>query len=317
MFSCPVVVFILGYLVLFGFDSPKSRSIIPPVNGETLRKMQISVAIPCYNGAACIGQSIEAVLAQSSSPDQVLVINDGSTDESQAIIERYPVTVIAHEQNLGLAAARNTAIQAAVGDILVFVDVDAFPARDFLEILSAYYTDDPYLAGVGGQGIESNILSRSDRWRRAHASQGYGRRSCYVQFLYGLCMSFRVSVLREIGGFDVKFRTNAEDMDIGYRLSAAGYRLLYVPEARVFHQRTDDIQSLKRTMAAWYRGAYLAKQKNHAHPWTLFAGTLRRLIWDPCKDIFVERDVTLVPLSFAISWIKFKTLLKTASRKNP
>jgi len=287
------------------------------VNGEIVKKMRISVAIPCYNGATYIGQSIESILTQSSPPDQILVINDGSTDESQAIIERYPVTLLTHKQNQGLAAARNTAIKAAVGDILVFVDVDAFPARDFLEVLSAYYTDDPYLAGVGGQGIESNIRSRADRWRRAHASQGHGRRSRYVPFLYGLCMSFRVSALREIGGFDVTFRTNAEDMDIGYRLNAAGYRLLYAPEARVFHQRTDDMQSLKRTMAAWYRGAYLAKQKNHTHPWTLLAGTLRRLIWDPCKDIFVERDVTLVPLSLAISWVKFKTLLKTASRKNP
>ncbi len=278
--------------------------------------MQISVAIPCYNGAAYIRQSIESILAQSSPPDQILVINDGSTDESQAIIEQYPVSLIIHKQNQGLAAARNSALQAATGDILVFVDVDAFPAHNFLMVLSAHYTDDPYLAGVGGQGIESNIHSQADRWRRAHASQGYGRRSRYVPFLYGLCMSFRVSVLREIGGFDVTFRTNAEDMDIGYRLNAAGYRLLYVPEACVFHQRTDDIQSLKRTMAAWYRGAYLAKQKNHAHPWTLFAGTLRRLICDPCKDIFVERDMTLVPLSLAISWTKFKTLLKTASGNN-
>lgn len=274
--------------------------------------MKISVAIPCYNGAAFVGKTIEAVLAQSRPADQVLVIDDGSTDESCAVIECYPVTLVPHAQNRGLSAARNTALEAATGDVLAYIDVDAFPAQDFLAVLASHYEADSALAGVGGQGVEANIVSRADRWRRAHASQRHGRQSRTVPFLYGLCMSFRVAALREVGGFDVGFHTNAEDMDVGYRLTAAGYRLLYVPEAKVFHQRTDDVRSIKRTMQAWYRGAYVAKKKNAQHPWTLMAGTLRRMVMDPCQDIVVERDFSLVPLSFAISWVKLKTLFATA-----
>ena len=272
--------------------------------------MSVSVAIPCYNGADYIAQTIRSVLAQTQPPDQVLVIDDGSTDESAAIIRRYPVELVSHARNRGLSAARNTAIAHAKGDVLVVVDVDAFADADLLQVLLSGYTDNPRMAGVGGQGIESNIHSLADRWRRVHASQSHGRRAKDVPFLYGLCMSFRVSVLRQIGGFRERFRTNAEDVDMGLRLTAAGYTLRYLPAARVFHQRRDDIASLKRTMARWYTAAYVAKRVNHAHAWTLFAGTLRRLVMDPLKDIFVVRDFALVPLSVAIGWIKLQALWK-------
>jgi GT2 family glycosyltransferase len=271
--------------------------------------MNITVAIPCYNGAAYVGRAIKAVLDQSRPADEILVVDDGSTDDSAEIIRRYPVRFIQHDGNKGLAAARNSAIAAASGDVLVFVDVDAYADRHLLAVMLEGYRE-PQVAGVGGQGIEANIHSRADRWRKAHASQSHGQRPKEVDFLYGLCMSFRLDALREVGGFDPAFRTNAEDMDIGLRLNAAGYRLRYEPGARVYHQRTDDVASLKRAMTAWYAGAYRAKRSNQAQPWRLFAGTLRRIIRDPLEDIFVTRELALAPLSVSIGIIKMKALLR-------
>ena len=275
--------------------------------------MKISVAIPCYNGEAYISRAIDAILAQTQPAHEIIVIDDGSTDQSAMIIKACPVTLIQHPSNLGLAAARNTAMLAASGEVLLFVDADAFAAPDVIELLSAAYEQgDGCLGGVGGQGIESNIQSLADRWRRAHASQGHGAERKYVPYLFGLCMSYRLTALRQIGGFSTGFRTNGEDMDAGIRMNAAGFRLLYLPEVQVFHQRSDNLASLKRTMAAWYSAAYRAKRRNQARPWTLFVGTLRRMITDPIKDAVVKRDLALAQLSFVLCGVKLKALWQAA-----
>ena len=131
-------------------------------------------------------------------------------------------------------------------------------------------------------------------------------------YLSGLCMSFRRDAVERVGGFDLAFRTNGEDMDIGMRLTAAGYRLRYIPQARVYHQRTDDEASLKRTMAAWYSAAYRARKANRRHPWMLFAGTLRRIFADPMADLMIHRDAELARLSWQIGWTKLHALWQAA-----
>ena len=273
--------------------------------------MNATIAIPCFNGAAYIGQVIESVLGQGA--QQIIVVDDGSTDESVTIIQQYPsVQLVQHPVNQGLATARNTAIQHATGDILIYVDVDAFAAPNLVQVLLGGYTD-PAVGGVGGQGIESNIQSLADRWRKAHASQGHGNKAKDVDHLYGLCMSYRLSVLKEIGGFTANFLTNAEDVDVGLRVNAAGYRLRYMPNAQVYHQRTDSIDSLKRAMTAWYGAGYQAKYRNGAHSWKLLVGTLRRLIKDPLTDLLILRDPALARLSWKMGWVKWRALRSAAA----
>jgi len=267
----------------------------------------VSVAVPCYNGARFLSQTIEALLRQSRPPDEILVVDDGSTDESAEIASRYPVRLLRHTRNRGLAAARNTAIAVATGDVLAFVDADALADADCVEALLGGY-DDARVAGVGGRGIESTVRSLADRWRRAHASQGYGDRPRDVQHLHGICMSYRADVLRAVGGFDLAFRTNGEDVEIGLRLNAAGYRLRYLPQAKVYHQRSDDESSLRRTMAAWCVGAYRARCANGSQPWRSFVGTLRRMAMDPLRDLLFERDPVLARLSWRICWDKLAAL---------
>jgi GT2 family glycosyltransferase len=125
-------------------------------------------------------------------------------------------------------------------------------------------------------------------------------------------MSFRTEALKAVGGFDPKFRTNAEDIDLGLRLNEAGYKLKYVPDAKVYHQRTDNVESLLRTMDAWYRGAYFAMHKNHHHPWTLFAGTLRRMMFEPLIDLYEERSFQLAALSLRVGIRKLRALWEAA-----
>jgi len=85
----------------------------------------VSVVIPCYNQARFLGEAIESVLGQSHAHLEVLVIDDGSTDNTAEVASRYPgVRCLKREQNRGLAAARNEGIRRSVGDYLVFLDAD-------------------------------------------------------------------------------------------------------------------------------------------------------------------------------------------------
>lgn len=271
--------------------------------------MHVTVAIPCYNGAGFLEQTIESILGQRRPADEVLVIDDGSTDESAAIAARYPVRLVSHPINLGLSAVRNSAITETSGDILAFIDVDASAHPAWLETLCKSFAD-ANISGVGGPGIESNINNKVDRWRQLHATQGHGDSYlAHAPHLFGLNMSFRVDALRKVGGFDTTLRTNAEDMDVGYRLSDAGYCLVYRPDAIVYHRRRDDLDSMRKTMYRWYYWAFVVKRKNGRNPWTLAAGTLRRMLWtDTAPDLFVRRDRELVKLDIQMARVKLAAL---------
>jgi glycosyltransferase involved in cell wall biosynthesis len=272
--------------------------------------MQVSVAVPCYNGVKYIEQCLDALLIQSRPADEIIVVDDGSTDGSSAVIQRYPVTLIQHKKNLGLAEARNTAIHVAKGDIIAFVDVDAVADPDWLRILLEGYTH-PEIAGVGGAGIEVRIFSPADRWRKRHASQNHGNKPKEsVDFLYGLNMSFCRDALNRVGGFCPTLRTNAEDMDMGFRLTQCGYRLVYQPDARVYHQRIDDLVSLQRTIYDWYFWAFLVRRKNRRAPWSLLLGTFRRLLWsDTWPDLFLERDWEMTRINLHMFATKLKAII--------
>lgn len=275
--------------------------------------MQITVAIPCYNGARFIEATVQSVLAQSLPPAEVLVIDDGSTDNSAEIARQLPVTVVQHPQNLGLSAARNTAFQAARHAIIAYIDVDAYADREWLAALAQWFALED-VSGVGGQGIEMHQLTLADIWRQLHASQGHGQKRLErAPFLFGLNMAYRVTSLWNVGGFDTALRTNAEDMDIGYRLNNIGVRLVYEPRSRVLHQRTDDERSLKRTMYNWYYWAFIVKHRNGRNPWALALGTMRRALWyDTMSDLVLLRSPGLARLDVEMTRVKLQAIAAAA-----
>lgn len=277
----------------------------------------ISVLIPCYNKARHIGQVIQAAMSQTHPPDEVIVVDDASTDESVVVVSRLPARLLCHQRNRGPAAARNTALEAATGDIMLYIDADAYADPNLIEVLLRAYRQSSWhpLGGIGGRGIESSVHTAHDRWRALHARQDFGPYPRYdVPFLFGLCASYRREALLQIGGFDPFFPVNAgEDADVGYRLKRAGYRLYYVPDAIVYHQHSDTAESLKQVQYNWFYWTYLAKQRSGFHPWTLFAGTLRRLFVDTMADLLLRRDLELAQLDLEISRVKMAAL-RDASR---
>lgn len=261
---------------------------------------KVSAVIPCYNGERFLGPAIEALLNQTRPADEVIVVDDGSTDGSAGVAQRYPqVRLIQHKGNKGLSQARNTALETAAGDTIVYTDVDAYADSGLIQAMVAEYTSDD-IGGVGGQGIESNIRNIYDLWRKSHASQTSGDHpNRNAGFLWGLCSSFRKQALEKVGGFDTFYRTNAEDVDITLRLRKAGYRLVYTPDARVYHQRSDSYKSLMAMVYRWNYWGHVAHLKNSRQMSRLcYWNVLRTFLFrGTISDVLRRKNLKLVLLN--------------------
>lgn len=228
--------------------------------------MEITLYIPCYNAEKYIKHTLDAVLGQTLMPSEILVIDDGSTDQSVNILKQYPVKLIKHDTNRGLAAARNTALQHAQFEYLASIDADVAPDKNWLYyLLDALKTDD--VVGAGGRLIEKFQQTPADKWRALHMCQDLGNQARVIswpekQYLAGFGSIFKKKALESVGGYNNIYRTNYEDADMGYRLLKAGYSIAYEPKAVAYHMRQDSAYSLIRTAWRWdywpqhYKGGY-------------------------------------------------------------
>lgn len=267
----------------------------------------ITLAIACFNASAYIEKTLRSVMRQTLKPDEILVVDDGSVDNSIAVINRFnEVKLLTHGHNRGIAAARNTAWQHANSEIIIYIDADTIAHPRLLEILLECYIDDD-IAGAGGQGLETIQKTLSDRWRKDVLFQGWGTRyNPDVHFLFGLCSSYRRNVLQKLGGFDTFFRVSGEDMDFSFRLRRAGFRLVYHPEAKVYHLRADDYQSIKKMTYRHCYGGFLAQKKNHCNQNKL---PLTRSLLIFMKQIFLSGlargDLAFAGLTISLHCIVF------------
>ena len=215
--------------------------------------LKVTVYVPAYNVAEYLPRCLEGLIAQAPPAEEILVIDDGSRDSSAEIAAQYPsVTLIRHDGNKGLAAARNTAVRAARNELVASLDADCVPAPDWLMQLTDHLND-PSVAGVGGKLTEGVQESVADRWRTVHMPQHWGDELCNPRFLFGCNNFFRKSAVLEIGGYDESMRTNGEDVDLCRRLREKGWDFLYVPSARSTHLRHDTALSILETSWRWWR----------------------------------------------------------------
>lgn len=226
------------------------------------RDLKVVAAIPCYNGATTIVACIRSLKSQTRQPDRVLVLDDGSTDNSAELASEAGAEVLSPGENVGLSAARNLLWQGTDADVIVFLDADTVAKPDLIERLLRRYDSDG-VGGVGGQAVEARIENIYDLWRKHTAAQTLGDEvSEDSPMLLGLCCSYRRSALEKVSGFDPFFRSNGEDHDIGIRLRKAGFRLVYEPAAVVEHYKTDTFKSLMRMLYRYELFTQLAKLRN-------------------------------------------------------
>jgi GT2 family glycosyltransferase len=211
----------------------------------------VSVIVVCWNAAQVLGRCLDQLLAQDYPDYEIIVIDDGSSDETLAVAEaargRGEVTVVSSPRNRGCPHARNLGLARAGGEIVAFVDADGFAAADWLrEVVAAFGTDETVggvastvfydanplvMNGAGGtvnhQGWAAD-LSMNEPYERAQIA-------CEALYPMGCGMALRRSAVDAVGPFDDRMLNYYDDVDYGVRLWRAGYRVVVASDAWIDH----------------------------------------------------------------------------------
>jgi len=217
------------------------------------RHEEVSFYLPVYNVEAHIRGAIEGLAAQSYPIDEVIVVDDGTPDGAIEIAREYPVRIVEHGENRGLAAARNTAFQHTGATWVGAIDTDAVPEPDYAQyIMMELENRDPRVAGAGGPLRERHTETPPDRWRAVALSQDRGPQRICHSGLFGSNTVLQREAVLDVGGYDEGCRTNGEDWHICKRLDEAGRLLVYTPYAVAHHMRRDTLETVMRTSWAWF-----------------------------------------------------------------
>jgi len=191
--------------------------------------MKISVVIPAYNSAEFLPMAIESALKQSYPPHEVIVVDDGSTDDTREVVARYPVRYIAQE-NRGLSGARNTGIRHAAGEWIALLDADDWWHPDKLEAQAqiADHADLVYTALTcaypDGTMSPARHVAAQDLWPSLIYFNSVGPSSVII----------RKSALIDFGMFDVNLRA-CEELDLWFRMVRKA-RFASVPEPLTYYR---------------------------------------------------------------------------------
>ncbi len=197
----------------------------------------VSIVIPAYNEEEHIAETIKAVKRLSYPEElfEILVIDDGSTDETANKAKREGVNVIAKE-NAGKASTLNLGIEKVKGEIMGCIDADSYPDEDALLKMVPYF-DDPGVAAVTSAILVRNPKNFMQRLQEMeYILIAWGRKLLdYLHSVYvtpGPLSLYRKDVLKKIGGFDERVLT--EDIEIAFRLQRKGYKIRMALLARVY-----------------------------------------------------------------------------------
>ncbi|HEX6385852.1 MAG TPA: ATP-binding cassette domain-containing protein [Anaerolineae bacterium] len=221
----------------------------------------ISVVVCSYNGAGTIGDCLAGLMRLEYRNFEVIVVDDGSTDQTAVIAAQYPVRLV-RVPNRGLSHARNTGMQAAAGDIVAYIDDDAYPDPHWLTYLATTFVSTSH-AAVGGP----NITAPDDGPIADCVGNAPGGpihvllSDLEAEHIPGCNLAIRKACLKEIGGFDPQFCVAGDDVDVCWRLQQQGWTLGYNPAAVVWHHRRSSIRAYWRQQQGYGKAEALLAQK--------------------------------------------------------
>jgi GT2 family glycosyltransferase len=249
----------------------------------------LSVIVPVRDGARLLRESLPPLLAALSADASLVVVDDGSQDGSGDVARALGIRVIRLDVSRGPAAARNLGARDAIGDVLVFLDADVRVHGETLDHLLAPFGDAAVAATFGSYDDSPSSRTAVSLYKNlAHHFVHQRSREEAATFWAG-CGAMRRAVFQALGGFDESYRRpSIEDVELGYRLRAAGHRIRLVREAQVTH--------LKR----WRLGSWLRSDLfDRAIPWARLVRAGRAL---PSDLNFTPRDRAASAL-VALGWL--------------
>jgi len=226
-------------------------------------KVPVSVIIPARNAARTLPSCLRALAGQTLAQGrfEVIVVDDGSTDETAAVAAEHGARVV-QIANVGPASARNQGVEAAEGSILVFTDADCAPEPDYLvEILRPFEHADV----VATKGVYRTDQSTwTARFVQAEYESRYRimRRLESIDFVDTYAAAYRRAAFEAVGGFDESFPLpSVEDQELSFRLARGGARMVFCPDAVVTHRHANSFGAYfrKKVKIGYWKVRVLAR----------------------------------------------------------
>ena len=211
----------------------------------------VSVVIPTHNRAPVLARCLDALEPQGA--DEVVVVDDASTDGTPAILAERPwVRAIRRERSGGRSGAKNTGVEAATGDVVLFVDDDAIAQPGLVDRHRAHHAEHPEpheaLLGLVTWAPEIEVTPHMHWLENGGPMFAYNDIDDPENVTWRMLYTVNVSLKRAfLEPFDEELPIY-EDTELGYRLSRRGLRLRHRPEALAHHLRTETPERTERRM---------------------------------------------------------------------
>jgi GT2 family glycosyltransferase len=210
--------------------------------------MKISLIVPVYNGGEKFQRCLESVRTLDPAPDEWIVVCDDDTDGSRERARQAGAHVIVQTPRGGPAKARNLGAREATGDVIFFLDADCTVYPDAVTRLRRIFSDPDTDAMIGSYDdapSEPDFLSQYKNLMHHYVHQSGGE----IAFTFwGACGAIRRHVFFQLHGFDESYtRPCIEDIELGYRLRARGYRIRLVKDFQIKHLKKWTARTLFKT----------------------------------------------------------------------
>jgi len=232
-------------------------------NGQNSPTPRFSVIIPTYNSIATLIPLLESLKKQTLPDFEVILVDDGSTDGTENVVGQYDIQYHRMPERRGPAAARNYGAKLARSEWLVFTDADTLFADDTVERIDRSLqecTMDALVGTYAGKPANTGFMPRYKALWEALAIDGVltAHNEKFVPYTAWAPRPgvVRKEVFERLGGFNESFHgADLEDIDLGYRMAAAGYRNYFVPDIRIQHHYpatfAKEIRSFSRRCTIW------------------------------------------------------------------
>jgi O-antigen biosynthesis protein len=207
----------------------------------------VSIIVCSYNGAKTLAQCLESLGKLDYPSFEVILVDDGSTDETREIAARFPSVRYFHQSNHGLSHARNYGASVAQGEVFAYTDSDCMADPDWLFYLLSTLLSGDY-AGVGGP----NVSPPARNWVQACVAAAPGGPShvlltdTVAEHIPGCNMAWYRWAFENIGGFDPEYHKAGDDVDFCWRVQQAGHEIAFSPTALVWHYRRFTLRAFRK-----------------------------------------------------------------------
>lgn len=210
--------------------------------------MNLSVVIPNYNGENVLSNNLPKILDEIKSykngKTEIIIIDDASTDNSINLINKFSeVKLYKNEKNLGFSKSVNKGVSVAYGDVIILLNTDVKPDKNFLEPLLKHFKEENIFAvGCMDKSIEGEKVVLRGRgvgvWKRGFLVHARGEVDHFdTLWVSGGSGAFRKSIWDKLGGLNELYSPFYwEDIDLSYRAQKSGYSVAFDPQSTVLHE---------------------------------------------------------------------------------